>query len=186
MQWNVPKKMTVGHPVSVQVDLYGAHASPELEKEFSATGSATLQVISPMLVQLSQTDNPGAFKIEPDPVKKDLQSLPENGSTLWIWTVTPLEDGPKKLRIDAYMVPNVKGQTDSQKNRCIRSATQDVQVQVEPFGARAADFLEKNWTTLLAYLVPSGGAITLALIAWVRSSNKKRNEADAEGDDKPA
>lgn len=171
IQYHIPPDMTVGTPVSVTVEIYGTNASPDLKKEFQATGSGTLKVITPMLVQLSQPDNPGAFKIEADTTKSGDQFLPDYGKADWIWEVTPLQGGQKKLKIDAYMVLNAKLPNGQPMMREVRSYTVQVPVKVKPRLQAVGEFFATNWDKLLGYVLPSG-AVVFFLI-WLFSRKKK-------------
>ncbi len=172
IQYYVPPTMTVGTPASVTVEIYGANANPELQKKFQATGSGTLKVITPMLVLLTQPDNPGGFQIEPDPVQSGDQFLPDDGKTDWIWKVTPLQGGPKKLRIDAYMVLNAKLPNGQPMMRVVQSYTVHVPVKVKPRLQAMAEFFERNWDKLLVYVLPSGAVVLF--LGWLFVGRKEK------------
>jgi hypothetical protein len=172
IQYYVPPTMTVNTPTSVTVEIYGANANPELQKEFQATGSGTLKVITPMVVLLTQPDNPGGFQIEPDPVQSGDQFLPEDGKADWIWKVTPLQGGPKKLRIDAYMVLNAKLPNGQPMMREVQSYTVQVPVKVEPRLQAVAEFFEGNWDKLLVYVLPSGAVVLF--LGWLLLGRKEK------------
>ncbi len=170
IQYYIPPNMTVGTQASVDVEIYGANASAELKKQFQATGSGTLKVITPMLVELSQPDNPGAFKIVPDSTKSGDQFLPDDGKADWVWSVTPLQAGPKKLRIDAYMVLNAKLPDGQPMMREVQSYTVQVPVKVRPRLQTVGDFFATNWDKLLGYILPSGAGVIFIL--WLISRRK--------------
>jgi hypothetical protein len=109
IRYNVPPNMTVGQPMTVQVEVSGSNAS-QSPGNFPATGSGNLKVTPLMEVDLSAPNSPGMFQIVPDSVQTGQQMVPDNGKADWVWTVTPLEGGqqPASLQIDAYMVLNAK------------------------------------------------------------------------------
>ncbi len=170
IQYYVPPNMTVGTQASVDVEIYGANASAELKKQFQANGSGTLKVITPMLVELSQPDNPGAFKIVPDSTKSGDQFLPDDGKADWVWSVTPLQAGPEKLRIDAYMVLNAKLPDGQPMMREVQSYTVQVPVKVRPRLQTVGDFFATNWDKLLGFILPSGAGVIFIL--WLISRRK--------------
>jgi len=177
IQYNVPPSMTLGQPVTVQVEVYGANAQPQSTKDFQATGSGNLKVTPLMQLDLSAPNSPGVFKFDPDPVQSGQQMVPDDGKVDWVWTVTPLQarQQPESLQIDAYMVLNEKLPDGQAVTRQVKSYTVQVPVQSQSVLQRVSTFIASNWTTLLSYLVPSGGLF--GLIAWLRSRKKAKSDS---------
>jgi hypothetical protein len=177
IQYNVPPSMTVGQPVTVQVEVYGANAQPQSAQDFQPTGSGNLKVTPLMQLDLSAPNSPGVFKFDPDPVQSGQQMVPDDGKVDWVWTVTPLQARqlPESLQIDAYMVLNEKLPDGQAVTRQIKSYTVQVPVQSQSVMQHVSSFIANNWTTLLSYIVPSGGLF--GLIAWLRSRKKTKVDA---------
>jgi hypothetical protein len=177
--------MTVGEKATVIVRVYGSRSQPEQQKDFPATGSGTLKVIPTMLVTLSATDNPDSFSITENPPETGNQFVPEDNFAEWAWTVKPLKGGeePKKMRITAFMVFNAKLPNGQPMQTQINSYTATVIVRLQPRMEALSEWLSENWTTVLKYLVPSGGGATL-LVWWITRNREKNQPAKEEG--KPA
>jgi hypothetical protein len=176
IRYNVPPAMTVGQPVTVQVEVSGANAS-QSPGNFQATGSGNLKVTPLMEVDLSAPGSPGMFTIVPDPVQSGQQMVPDNGKTDWVWTVTPLQGGqqPGSLQIDAYMVLNAKLPDGQAVTRQITSYTVQVPIKTQSALQAVLSFLGKNWSTLLGYILPSGAGVMFIL--WYLARNKPKRKA---------
>jgi hypothetical protein len=176
IRYNVPPAMTVGQPVTVQVEVSGANAS-QSPGNFQATGSGNLKVTPLMEVDLSAPSSPGMFQIVPDPVQSGQQMVPDNGKTDWVWTVTPLEGGqqPGRLQIDAYMVLNAKLPDGQAVTRQITSYTVQVPIKTQSALQGVLSFLGKNWSTLLGFILPSGAGVMFLL--WFLARNKPKRKA---------
>jgi hypothetical protein len=185
IKYHVPSDMVVAEVQTVTVRIYGPAASQAQKQDFSATGSGSLKVVSPMLVTLSEPDNPDAFKIVQDDREWGLQFLPSNSFAEWMWTVTPLKSSsdPDKLRISAFMVFQQKLPNGMPAQAEIGSYTATVKVKVEPRMKVVGEWLSENWKDVLKYLIP-GGAGT-AFIAWLvsRSSGKRAGKEEEKKDD---
>jgi hypothetical protein len=175
IRYNVPPAMTVGQPVTVQVEVSGANAS-QSPGNFQATGSGNLKVTPLMEVDLSAPSSPGMFQIVPDPVQSGQQMVPDNGKTDWVWTVTPLEGGqqPGSLQIDAYMVLNAKLPDGQAVTRQITSYTVQVPIKTQSALQGVLSFLGKNWSTLLGFILPSGAGVMFLLRFLARNKPKRK------------
>jgi hypothetical protein len=178
IKYNVPAAIATSETETVTVRIYGPSASKDRKKDFDATGSGSLKVVSPMLVTLSEPDNPTTFKIIEDTKEKGLLFLAANGFAEWMWTVTPLErsDKPKKLTIKAYMVFREKMPDGSSPQVEIGSYTATVYIKIEPRMKRIGEWFAENWKDILKYLLP-GGAGT-AFIVWLLSKVKKEDKTE--------
>jgi hypothetical protein len=175
IRYNVPPNMTVGQPMTVQVEVSGSNAS-QSPGNFPATGSGNLKVTPLMEVDLSAPNSPGMFQIVPDSVQTGQQMVPDNGKADWVWTVTPLEGGqqPASLQIDAYMVLNAKLPDGRAVTRQITSYTVQVPIKTQSALQAVLSFLGKNWSTLLGFLVPSGAGLTFILWFVARKKPKRK------------
>jgi hypothetical protein len=175
IRYNVPPEMTVGQPVTVQVEVSGAEA-PQSASDLQATGSGNLKVTPLMEVDLSAPNSPGMFTIVSDPVQTGQQLVPDNGKADWVWTVTPLEAGqqPGSLEIDAYMVLNAKLPDGQAVTRQITSYTVQVPVKAQSALQAVLSFLGKNWSTLLGFILPSGAGVTF--LVWFLSKKKPKRK----------
>jgi hypothetical protein len=176
IRYNVPATMTVGQPVTVQVEVSGANA-PQATNTLQATGSGNLKVTPLMEVDLSAPSSPGMFMIVPDPVQTGQQMVPDDGKTDWVWTVTPLQGGqqPGSLQIDAYMVLNAKLPDGQAVTRQSTSYTVQVPIKTQSALQAVLSFLGKNWSTLLGFILPSGAGLTFIL--WFVSRKKPKHKA---------
>jgi hypothetical protein len=188
--FSVPPEMTVKEPETILVHIYGPDVSEKQKQEFKATGSGTTLLITPMLVTLSQPDNPGSFKIEEDPKEAGNQFIPSNSFAEWSWTVTPLKPAEvnRKLKITAYMVFNQKLPSGSPMQVQISSYTATVTVKVQPRWDRITDWLSENWEKVLKYVIPAGtgSAIILWLIAKFGGKSSKPEVKEKEKEKEPA
>lgn len=189
IRFYVPPEMTVKEPETVVVGIYGPTASEKQRQDFKATGSGSLKVITPMLVTLSQPDNPGSFKIEEDPKKAGILFLPDDSSTEWSWTVTPLKPAEenRKLVITAYLVFDEKLPNGSPMEVQVSSYTATVAVKVQPRWERFKDWMSENWEKVLKYVIPAGtgSAIILWLIAKFAGKPKEPEEKEKEKEKEP-
>ena len=173
---NVPSAMTVGRPVTVMVEVYGANAQPQTTDDFHATGTGSLKVTPLMEVILDQRENPYSFKIEPYLVQTGQQIVPDDDKVDWVWTVTPLRSGSQmKLDIDAYMVLNAKLPSGQASSHNVLSKSVAVPVQSQPAPQAVLGFLKNNWVTLLNFLLPSG--VGLAALTWFLSKRKAKADS---------
>ncbi len=172
--------MVVAEVKTVTVRIYGPAASQAQKQDFSSTGSGSLKVVSPMLVTLSEPDNPDAFKIVQDDKESGLQFLPSDSFAEWMWTVTPLKSGsdPERLKVSAFMVFQQKLPNGMPAQAEIGSYTATVNVKVQPRMKIVGEWLSENWKDLLKYLIP-GGAGT-AFIGWLLTRSTGRKEGKVE------
>jgi hypothetical protein len=174
IQYNVPPLMTVGQPVTIQVEISGANVPASA---LPAAETGTLAVTPLMEVDLSAPGSPGMFQIVPGALQSGQQLVPDNGKTDWVWTITPLRAGqqPGSLQIDAYMVLNAKLPNGQAITRQIKSYTVQVPVKAQSLSQTILSFLGKNWSTLAGFVVPSGAGLTFLL--WFVSKKKTKRKA---------
>jgi hypothetical protein len=175
IRYTVPPVMTVGQPVTVEVEVSGANAS-QAPSDLQATGSGNLKVTPLMEVDLNAPSSPGMFTIVPDSVQTGQQMVPDDGKTDWLWTVTPLQGGqqPASLQIDAYMVLNAKLPDGQAVTRQITSYTVQVPIKTQSGLQAVLSFLGRNWSTLLGFILPSGAGLTFIL--WFVTRNKPKRK----------
>jgi hypothetical protein len=186
IQFYVAPVMTVGESETVIVQIYGPMSPEKQKRDFKATGSGVLKVITPMLVALSQPDNPGGFQIQADASETGNQFLPTDSFAEWSWTVSPLRAStePKKLRITAYLVFNAKLPSGSPAQVQISSYTVTVATKVEPKGKAFAEWFSDNWKDVLKYVLPTGAGSALLLWLAARLLGKSDKPAGREKDEK--
>ena len=172
MEWKVP--------VTVWVKISGAKAP--LPSPAGASGQATIPVSTKMAVYLAQSKD---FDIKQDEATPTEQFIPENGTTMWRWTVTPQYTGKQEsLQIQANVIySNAKG---VEPQLPVYTVPVDVEVKM---GTLVTRLIEKDPDYWVKYGTPGGAGFIFVsgsiagIWAWWRKRKKGSASGAAEPDD---
>lgn len=158
----IPPQMKLHETTVVQVVVHGYADTGQNNLPGAQTG--TLKVSPRMQVQLTAEDNPDEFDI--DPKVGAIQFVPIDGSTTWMWNVTPKQPAEnQKLTIRALLVYPDNGQQIEQE---ITSYVATVSVRVPGFWESLREEFWNNPSGAIKYVLPGGAGFTAlaGLIVW--------------------
>ncbi len=158
----IPVQMKLHETTVVKVVVHGYADAAAASMAGATTG--TLKVSPRMQVQLSAENNPDEFEI--DPKVGQIQFVPIDGSTTWMWNVTPKQPAENQtLTIRALLVYPDNGQQIEQE---ITSYTATVSVRVQGFWASLREAFWNDPSAAIKYVLPGGAGFTAlaGLIVW--------------------
>ncbi len=188
--YDPPGQMTVGVTTSIQVRIIGMTADSQAEvsrvepllknnMERAALPSRPLHVSQSMKVVLS--GNNEEFKIDHDSKDSpETQAIGTQDTTEWIWTVTPLKSGKRRLHLSAVAIFNVGGK-ELQKQYAAYDTDIDVRVDRVGVITGAVHFVVDQWKAISGVATATG--ITAWVTAWLR---KRRGQPGDPPDQAPA
>ncbi len=173
----IPLQMKLHDTAVVKVVVHGyADAG---QNNLAGAKAGTLKVSPRMQMQLTAEDNPDEFEI--DPKDGAIQFVPIDGSTTWMWNVTPKQPAEnQRLTIRALLVYPDNGQQIEQE---ITSYIATVNVRVPGFWESLREDFWNDPSAAIKYVLPGGAGFTalagLTVWWWKRrhpSENKPEKE----------
>jgi len=177
IEYQVPTSMTVQVASTVTVVIHG-YQDVGTTTLPAATGSGSLKQSERMRVELLAPENPGAFTIAAQD-GDTIRFVPINGTTTWMWTVTPNSAGNNlKLEVRASVIyPGTDDKTEQQ----VETYDAKVAVAVQPFWSTAIHYIRDHPLQVLGYLIPGGAGFTFlaGLVVWWWKRRQKGETPDA-------
>ncbi|HEX7159332.1 MAG TPA: hypothetical protein VF214_09975 [Edaphobacter sp.] len=176
IEYKIPSRMTTQAASTVTVVIHGYQdvGSTTLS---SATGSGALKQSERMKVELLAPENPGAFTITAQD-GDSVRFVPINGTTTWMWAVTPNTAGDNlQLEVRASVIyPGGSDRTEQQ----VETYEAKVAVAVQPFWSTAYEYVREHPLQVAGYLIPGGAgfAFLSGLAVWWWNRRQKDKTAD--------
>jgi len=173
----IPPQMKLHETTVVQVVMHGYADTSKNNLPGAKTG--TLKVSPRMQMQLTAEDNPDEFGI--DPKVGAIQFVPIDGSTTWMWNITPKQPAEnQKLTIRALLVYPDNGQQIEQE---ITSYVATVSVRVPGFWESLREEFWDDPSAAIKYLLPGGAGFTVLAgltVWWWKRRHPSESKANQE------
>ena len=179
LQYSVPATMLWKVPSTVTVQISGEKA-PAPGPIDNQSGQASIKVARRMKVLVSAPDNPDEFIIAPESDTQLEQYVPEDGPTIWHFSVTPRYTATsQKLIVQAWVL------YDANTQRELPVYTTAVNVHVPSLWECSKRLLEGDPDYWAKYALPGGagfvfvsGAV-VGLWKWLTKKKKVKDTASA-------
>lgn len=173
----IPLQMKLHETTVVQVVVHGYADTGQNNLPGAQTG--TLKVSPRMQMQLTAEDNPDEFEI--DPKDGAIQFVPIDGSTTWMWNVTPNQPAEnQRLTIRALLVYPDNGQQIEQE---ITSYIATVNVRVPGFWESLREDFWNDPSAAIKYVLPGGAGFTALAgltVWWWKRRHPSESKTDKE------
>lgn len=174
LQYTVPGTMLWKVPSTVTVQIQGENATPS-GPLVNQTGEATIKVARRMKVLvINGPNNPDEFIIAPQPDTTPEQYVPEDGPTIWHFSVTPRYTEPSQdLVVQAWVLYD-----DNTQRQLLPVYSKPVDVHIPSFSECLKRLFEGDPVYWLNYGLPGGAGFVfvsgVVVGIWKWLSKKKK------------